>query len=232
MKRLGAKIEVILSPKEGFDDNVQSSDRAQKTIVPLLIAVFMGISSMVQAADVFGALGKNNKLGDPLPNVATVTAPSNKIIKPGVVLGSSLAAKTKLDLNKTVLGITKITSGGGNVYIIATSNVGKVAKFIAENNIGNVESVGLGEGELRVRLRIGAVENAENAENADNAETKSVGGIDMNTSEMNLQIKRDGEGVPLPVSQQNLENIRINGLVPVILDIQPATVLPLFGQMQ
>ncbi|MBF0522379.1 MAG: hypothetical protein HQL24_04895 [Candidatus Omnitrophica bacterium] len=48
------------------------------------------------------------------------------------------------------------------------------------------------------------------------------GGIDLNAANLNLQIKRDGNGIPLPVSQQNLENIQIDGLVPVILDIRPA----------
>ncbi|MEI6438322.1 MAG: hypothetical protein WCO69_06205 [Candidatus Omnitrophota bacterium] len=50
----------------------------------------------------------------------------------------------------------------------------------------------------------------------------SYGGIDFARANLDLQIKRDGNGVPLPVSQQNLENIRIDGLVPVILDIAPA----------
>jgi hypothetical protein len=55
------------------------------------------------------------------------------------------------------------------------------------------------------------------------------GGIDMNSNLLNMQIKRDGAGVPLPVSQQDLENIRIDGLVPVILDIKPAANVPLFS---
>ncbi len=49
-----------------------------------------------------------------------------------------------------------------------------------------------------------------------------LGGIDLNAANLNLQIKRDGNGVPLPISQQNLESIHIEGLIPVILDIRPA----------
>jgi hypothetical protein len=45
-----------------------------------------------------------------------------------------------------------------------------------------------------------------------------------------MQIKRDGAGVPLPISQQNLDNIRIDGLVPVILGIRPASAVA--GQIQ
>jgi len=56
------------------------------------------------------------------------------------------------------------------------------------------------------------------------------GGIDFAQSNLDLQIKRDGAGVPLPVSQQNLDGIHIDGLVPVILDIKPASTLPLFSE--
>ena len=56
------------------------------------------------------------------------------------------------------------------------------------------------------------------------------GGIDFAQSNLEMQIKRDGTGVPLPISQQNLDNIRIDGLVPVILNIQPAANVPLFSE--
>ena len=49
-----------------------------------------------------------------------------------------------------------------------------------------------------------------------------VGGIDFNAANLNMQIKRDGNGMVLPLDQQDLENIRIDGLIPIILDIKPA----------
>ncbi|MCB9772433.1 MAG: hypothetical protein H6754_07785 [Candidatus Omnitrophica bacterium] len=57
-----------------------------------------------------------------------------------------------------------------------------------------------------------------------------VGGIDFDPTNMNLQIKRDGRGVPLPLPQQNLEQINIQGLFPVIINIVPvnAQTLPIF----
>jgi len=58
------------------------------------------------------------------------------------------------------------------------------------------------------------------------------GGIDFNAANLHLQIKRDGNGVPLPISQQNLENIHIDGLIPIITDIRPAATLPIFTQLQ
>ncbi len=59
---------------------------------------------------------------------------------------------------------------------------------------------------------------------------RQVGGIDFDPTSMNLQIKRDGRGVPLPLPQQNLEQINIQGLFPVIINITPinAQTLPIF----
>ncbi len=53
----------------------------------------------------------------------------------------------------------------------------------------------------------------------------NVGGIDFNEQYLQMNIKRDGAGVPLPIGQQDLDSIRIDGLVPVILSIQPVTTL-------
>ena len=47
------------------------------------------------------------------------------------------------------------------------------------------------------------------------------GGIDFDPALFDLQIKRDAKGVPLPLLQQNLEQINIEGLYPVILNITP-----------
>ncbi|MBF0485941.1 MAG: hypothetical protein HQL16_05460 [Candidatus Omnitrophica bacterium] len=55
------------------------------------------------------------------------------------------------------------------------------------------------------------------------------GGIDMNAANLDLTIRRDGRGMPLPTSEQNLDNIHIDGLVPVILDIKPAATLAIFN---
>ena len=57
------------------------------------------------------------------------------------------------------------------------------------------------------------------------------GGIDLNAFNLHLNIKRDGNGVPLPVSQQEINNIHIDGLVPVILgNMIPAAESSVFAQ--
>jgi hypothetical protein len=59
------------------------------------------------------------------------------------------------------------------------------------------------------------------------------GGIDFNAANLNLQIKRDGNGVPLPLAQQDMAQLsNIEGLDPVILSIKPASQTPLFSQLQ
>jgi len=62
--------------------------------------------------------------------------------------------------------------------------------------------------------------------------SSNVGGIDMNAAHLRLQIKRDGRGVALPVAQQDLENIQLDGLVPVIISITPALKSSLLSLLQ
>jgi len=59
------------------------------------------------------------------------------------------------------------------------------------------------------------------------------GGIDFNAANLHLIIKRDGNGVPLPISQQDMASLsHLQGLDPVILSIHPASSLPFFSQLQ
>ena len=56
-----------------------------------------------------------------------------------------------------------------------------------------------------------------------------VGGIDMNSNLLDLIIKRDSQGMPLPASQQNWARVHINGLEPVIIKIEPVNLAELIG---
>ncbi len=66
--------------------------------------------------------------------------------------------------------------------------------------------------------------NAAQAQVGASVAASPVGGIDFDPTLLNLQIKRNGRGVPLPLPEQNLENINIDGLYPVIINMQPATI--------
>ena len=55
-----------------------------------------------------------------------------------------------------------------------------------------------------------------------------VGGIDLNSAYLNLRIRRDGRGIPLPMNQQPMEELMdIPGFMPVIIQMTPVANLPL-----
>jgi len=54
-----------------------------------------------------------------------------------------------------------------------------------------------------------------------------LGGINLNPDLLDLQIKRDGNGVPLPIFQQQpIADMNIQGFIPVIINVMPVTNLP------
>jgi len=55
----------------------------------------------------------------------------------------------------------------------------------------------------------------------DQAKLAEYGGIDLNPALLDLQIKRDGFGIPLPLNQQPIMEMNIEGFLPVIINIIP-----------
>ncbi len=70
--------------------------------------------------------------------------------------------------------------------------------------------------------------NSENTTQSSSS-VNTVGGINFNPVNLDLQIKRDDQGVPLPFAQQPIENIKIDGFSPVIINISPVSVPQLLG---
>ncbi|MBI3601434.1 MAG: triose-phosphate isomerase [Candidatus Omnitrophica bacterium] len=58
-------------------------------------------------------------------------------------------------------------------------------------------------------------------------EKTPLGGINLDPALLDLQIKRDGNGIPLPLSQQPIGDMKIDGFLPVIINITPVENLPL-----
>ncbi len=52
------------------------------------------------------------------------------------------------------------------------------------------------------------------------------GGIDLNEKYLDLQIEKNGLNIPIPIHYQNIENIKIDGLEPFIINITPITDVP------
>jgi len=69
-------------------------------------------------------------------------------------------------------------------------------------------------------------------ETTDEAASSPVkpGGIDLNSALLDLQIKRDDSGVPLPVFDQPMKQLmNIQGFLPVIINVTPINVPLLLG---
>jgi hypothetical protein len=77
----------------------------------------------------------------------------------------------------------------------------------------------------KIFVDIGEI-NKDAAQEITVLDNASYGGIDLNAANLNMQIKRDGAGMPLPAAQQDLSNFKIDGLVPVVLNIEPVVSLP------
>ena len=60
-------------------------------------------------------------------------------------------------------------------------------------------------------------------------DTVPVGGIDLNPKLLDMQIKRDGQGVPLPVGQQPITTMQIEGFLPIIINVTPVNLPLLLG---
>jgi len=77
---------------------------------------------------------------------------------------------------------------------------------------------------------IGAVQQA--VDGAMPVKETPLGGIDLNPEMMNLQIKRDSDGIPLPLPQQPIEDMNIKGFLPVIINVTPLTnPLPILSEI-
>lgn len=59
-----------------------------------------------------------------------------------------------------------------------------------------------------------------------------VGGIDFNPEFLDLQIKRDGNGVPLPMNLQPIETMHIEGFIPIIINVTPVDIPLLLGEVE
>ncbi len=65
------------------------------------------------------------------------------------------------------------------------------------------------------------------ASSSSSVEHENVGGIDLNSKYLNIEIHRDSKGMPMLFTPEELKHINIPGLVPVISHVQPVTSLEL-----
>ncbi len=92
------------------------------------------------------------------------------------------------------------------------------------------------KGEVIIRdyitsIKVGMVDQAivTRKEQPPTPGTFTKGGIDLNPELLDLQIKRDGKGVPLPLLQQPIQDMKIEGFLPIIINVAPVNLPLLLG---
>jgi hypothetical protein len=63
------------------------------------------------------------------------------------------------------------------------------------------------------------VEKDKQGNKGDKGDKAELGGIDLDPALMDMQIRRDGDGVPLPLQMQPVRDMRIEGFMPVITTV-------------
>jgi len=77
------------------------------------------------------------------------------------------------------------------------------------------------------------LDNRNPNKNVDEAALAVNGGIDFNGANLNIQIKRDGRGVPLPLARQDMAQLsHIQGFVPEVIEIKSAVNLPFLNELE
>jgi len=146
-------------------------------------------------------------LGDPTQRMELNRIKAHRVIS--LVFGVEFAKKSILERKNAIESMlaSQVSTGGDFGGVILTLGKRKITTPILK--FGLYKELGA--------LAQTLAERIDNLK--DQAMNADYGGIDFNAAHLNLQIKRDGQGVPLPISQQDLENIHIDGLIPVIINI-------------
>lgn len=97
------------------------------------------------------------------------------------------------------------------------------------------EDLPAGETGAVLSFRIPLAESADEAVIVESREPQTKGGIDLTPDALRVEVLRDDTGLPVPFTDAQLQHIRIDGLVPVIINVQPVLNLPLLlgqGELQ
>ncbi|MDE2231550.1 MAG: hypothetical protein KGJ95_05750 [Candidatus Omnitrophica bacterium] len=118
----------------------------------------------------------------------------------------------------------------GPIIHVDTQTLGTTGGYWYANNTGN----GLTHAPAGYTDNAMAIRQQTNSESALIAESLTKkGGIDLNAANLNLFIKRDGSGVPLPWAQQDISLFKnIQGFVPQIVEIRPAVDISVINELQ
>ncbi len=190
--------------QEGIDAYNLEDGIAVPEVAPFSLAIaqiYQDVFKLVHVSRQDVAVGMNLAYQD-----TSRSSPDNTI--EGATGAATIALLTHPEIIKDV----------DNVVIVSTGR--RVAKEVW-STVYNPNFDANKEAEAIKKRFVGAV-----GAKADAAMTP-LGGINLDPTLMNLQIKRDGKGVPLPLSQQPISDMKIDGFMPIIIKIAPVENLQL-----
>jgi hypothetical protein len=130
-------------------------------------------------------------------------------------------------------------SRNGRLSLLARARV----RFSMSRHFRHFSDIGLEQYDYLVEIQDDGTDNGtmdmsephkgRAASRTDDKAMPANGGIDFNSSDFAMTIKRNGRGLPLPISQQDMAQLsRIGGFVPRILEIRSASNFPFLNQAQ
>ena len=151
------------------------------------------------------------------------------------VAAQEKAKEAKIKLSQAIKAVLKEQREKGGPQLESRAHLNFVTAQEDSNAANSAAEAAQNEFEAAQREAQEAQQNKINyhatIQNA--GSTTDVGGIDFNAANLAMLIKRDGRGVPLPVSKQNIQQLlRITGFDPEIIRISPATNVPIISEIQ
>ena len=141
--------------------------------------------------------------------------------------------RVRIDRERAVVAFSYDEEDGkpsGLTYIMPDIPSGVVtAQTIADEIVQRLDAVSGRPILSRFDEAYDAVEKKIHSSAPGSEPAKPVGGINLDPSLLDLQIKRDGNGVPLPLLMQPIGDMKIEGFFPVIINITPVSLPLLLG---
>ena len=167
-------------------------------------------------------------------NVGKLKKISGRLAQGGTIILNSCSTGRGEDLAENMANaFSRIFPQAGHVFAPRVP-AGSRFTFDAKEQVSGIKYDNHEEGGVVTSINVRTHETNLTERGYDAAaEKETKGGIDFNAANLDLEIKRDGNGVPLPMVQQDMSQLsQIQGFEPEIIHIQPAVDLPVLNELR
>ena len=223
----------LLTSKSRRDDINQAVGRLGMG----LPAVELGDNLRDKLAEALERALQSVRLGEINPEIIPIGSTFiNIIFLPGVNKKTGLDALKESGIVEERLGVTsEVWSRARGYGDSVRANDGPIAEFMQENEarmvtVGQQDIANKAELPGNVDILTEDTFGPEAVARALKTPSENPGGIDLNPALFNLRVRKDESGIDLPLPQQPVFNMKVDGFVPIIIDIAPLPNLQmLFG---